>query len=190
VPQRSPSHTAHLMRKNPELYSALKQSKPDASPAAHSATAVATAADDIPAASAMIQTSSGTPLTRRPEILSPAVGWPQLKAAVENGADAVYFGLSDFNARARAANFDPEELPEVCAAWQYHIICHPWVPERGLIRRHSSMCDATTIQASADCSCHMTVGPAHACCTSDNTVVQLSYVPRCSPASSQSAQLH
>src|SRR5690242_14935023 len=36
-------------------------------------------------------------------------------AAVENGADAVYFGLPRHNARARAANFDGAELPEVMA---------------------------------------------------------------------------
>jgi putative protease len=36
-------------------------------------------------------------------------------AAVENGADAVYFGLQRHNARARAANFDGAELPEVMA---------------------------------------------------------------------------
>jgi putative protease len=36
-----------------------------------------------------------------------------MRAAVANGADAVYFGLSNFNARARAANFAPDELPEV-----------------------------------------------------------------------------
>jgi putative protease len=34
-------------------------------------------------------------------------------AAIENGADAVYFGLRGHNARARAVNFDPVELPEV-----------------------------------------------------------------------------
>lgn len=34
---------------------------------------------------------------------------------MENGADAVYFGLADFNARARAANFEPEELGDVMA---------------------------------------------------------------------------
>ena len=35
-------------------------------------------------------------------------------AAVENGADAVYFGLQGgFNARRRAANFSPAELPEL-----------------------------------------------------------------------------
>ncbi|KAJ1493574.1 peptidase family U32-domain-containing protein [Baffinella frigidus] len=49
-----------------------------------------------------------------PEVLSPAGGWPQLRAAVENGADAVYFGVTLFNARARASNFDAvDDLPEV-----------------------------------------------------------------------------
>ena len=50
---------------------------------------------------------------RKPEVLAPAGGWEQLRAAAENGADAVYFGVSDFNARARAENFDVESLPEV-----------------------------------------------------------------------------
>lgn len=50
---------------------------------------------------------------KKPQVLAPAGGWPQLKAAVENGADAVYLGLSVFNARARAVNFSPEEVPEV-----------------------------------------------------------------------------
>ena len=49
----------------------------------------------------------------RPELLSPAGDWDAMKAAVANGADAVYFGLSDFNARHRAANFTVEELPTV-----------------------------------------------------------------------------
>jgi putative protease len=38
-----------------------------------------------------------------------------VRAAVENGADAVYFGLRRWNARARAANFAVEELPELFA---------------------------------------------------------------------------
>ena len=50
---------------------------------------------------------------RKLELLAPAGDWPALKAAVANGADAVYFGLARFNARARAANFAPDELPEV-----------------------------------------------------------------------------
>ena len=53
-------------------------------------------------------------LTRnKPELLAPAGDWEAMRAAVANGADAVYFGLSNFNARARAANFTPEELPDV-----------------------------------------------------------------------------
>ncbi len=48
-----------------------------------------------------------------PELLAPAGGHPQLRAAIEAGADAVYFGLTRFNARARAANFAPEELPDI-----------------------------------------------------------------------------
>src|SRR2546421_975440 len=48
-----------------------------------------------------------------PELLSPAGDWDSLRAAVANGANAVYFGLSNFNARHRATNFTLEELPEV-----------------------------------------------------------------------------
>jgi putative protease len=50
---------------------------------------------------------------RPPELIAPAGGWAALRAAAANGADAVYFGLRDFNARLRAANFTAEELPEV-----------------------------------------------------------------------------
>ena len=47
--------------------------------------------------------------------MSPAGGWPQLRAAVEAGADAVYFGLEGFNARAKAMAFTRETLPDVMA---------------------------------------------------------------------------
>ena len=51
-----------------------------------------------------------------PELLAPAGDWDCAKAAVANGADAIYFGLnSGFNARARAASFSLEELPELLA---------------------------------------------------------------------------
>lgn len=48
----------------------------------------------------------------KPEIMSPAGYWPQLQAAIEAGADAVYFGLKHFTARAKVG-FEPEELPDV-----------------------------------------------------------------------------
>jgi len=55
-----------------------------------------------------------------PELLAPAGDWDALRAAVANGADAVYFGLPEFNARRRAANFAPESLPEVVAYLHDH----------------------------------------------------------------------
>src|SRR5436305_14542126 len=51
-------------------------------------------------------------LRHKPEIMSPAGYWPQLRAAVEAGADSVYFGLHHFTARAKVG-FDLAELPEV-----------------------------------------------------------------------------
>ena len=49
----------------------------------------------------------------KPELLAPAGDRTCLIAAVENGADAVYFGLQRFNARIRANNFDGGDLAEV-----------------------------------------------------------------------------
>ncbi len=52
----------------------------------------------------------------RPELLAPAGDWDCLRAAVENGADAVYFGLdAGFNARARATNISLDALDELVA---------------------------------------------------------------------------
>src|SRR5436190_15347419 len=48
-----------------------------------------------------------------PELLAPAGDWECAKAAVENGADAIYFGLEKFNARMRAHNFTEADLPKL-----------------------------------------------------------------------------
>ncbi len=53
-----------------------------------------------------------TPPTIKPEVMSPAGYWPQLHAAIEAGADAVYFGLNHFTARAKVG-FTLAELPAV-----------------------------------------------------------------------------
>jgi U32 family peptidase len=49
----------------------------------------------------------------RPELLAPAGYWDCAKAAVENGADAIYFGLDRFNARMRSQNFTEADLPKL-----------------------------------------------------------------------------
>jgi putative protease len=56
----------------------------------------------------------------RPEVLAPAGDMDALRAAVAAGADAVYFGLSRFNARARATNFDRAGLDEAIGYLHRH----------------------------------------------------------------------
>src|SRR4051812_18422398 len=53
------------------------------------------------------------PAPRLPELLAPAGDWECARAAVENGADAIYFGLEKFNARMRAHNFTAADLPKL-----------------------------------------------------------------------------
>jgi putative protease len=50
---------------------------------------------------------------RLPELLAPAGDWDCARAAIENGADAIYFGLEKFNARMRAHNFTDADLPKL-----------------------------------------------------------------------------
>ncbi len=61
--------------------------------------------------------SPATPVSaKRPELLAPAGDLTCVRAAVENGADAVYFGLdAGFNARARATNISLDVLDELMA---------------------------------------------------------------------------
>lgn len=47
---------------------------------------------------------------KSPEILAPVGTWDMLRAAVHNGADAVYMGMPGFNARGRAATLETDEL--------------------------------------------------------------------------------
>jgi putative protease len=71
-------------------------------------------------------------LRAKPELLSPAGDWEAMRAAVANGCDAVYFGLSNFNARHRAANFTLDELPRVLGYLHEHNV-HGYVAFNTLI---------------------------------------------------------
>ncbi len=58
------------------------------------------------------------------ELLAPAGDWQCLDAAIENGADAVYFGLdTGFNARARATNFAISDLPAIAQRTKSRGMC-------------------------------------------------------------------
>ncbi len=60
----------------------------------------------------MSNTSSDQPAAGRPELLAPAGEPRALRAALSAGADAVYFGLHRWSARAFAGNFGAEAVPE------------------------------------------------------------------------------
>ena len=53
---------------------------------------------------------------RKPEILAPVGNRIALRAALDAGADAVYFGVRDLNMRAAADNFTPGEFPALVGA--------------------------------------------------------------------------
>ena len=50
----------------------------------------------------------------KPELLSPAGNMESVRAAVNNGCDAVYIGGKNFSARAYGGNFDIDEIEQVC----------------------------------------------------------------------------
>jgi putative protease len=59
-------------------------------------------------------------MSSKPELIAPAGNMDCARAAVANGADAVYFGLQQFNARLRADNFTEESLPELVGFLHAH----------------------------------------------------------------------
>ena len=86
----------------------------------------------------------------RPEILAPAGNREMLGAAVFSGADAVYLGLTGFNARRTAGNFTPDELREAVAfcharGVKVHVTLNTLVYDREL----SGLADAVRAVAAA-----------------------------------------
>ena len=48
------------------------------------------------------------------EIMAPVGSWESLQAAIQGGANAVYFGVGKLNMRSRsAANFTVDDLPRI-----------------------------------------------------------------------------
>ncbi|PJA98337.1 MAG: protease [Ignavibacteriales bacterium CG_4_9_14_3_um_filter_30_11] len=50
---------------------------------------------------------------KKPELMAPAGDWTMLRTAVKSGANAVYFGIDQLNMRAKAKNFQIENLTEI-----------------------------------------------------------------------------
>lgn len=55
------------------------------------------------------------------EIMAPAGNFECLHAAIQGGADSVYFGIGNLNMRSHSANnFRSEDLPEICSICRSH----------------------------------------------------------------------
>ena len=55
------------------------------------------------------------------EIMAPAGNFDCLQAAIQGGADSVYFGVERLNMRSHSANnFKTEDLPEICGMCRQH----------------------------------------------------------------------
>ncbi len=52
-------------------------------------------------------------IQKKPELLAPVGDWNMLSAAINSGADAVYFGVDNLNMRAMAENFKISDMPEI-----------------------------------------------------------------------------
>ena len=65
------------------------------------------------------------------EIMAPAGNFECLAAAIEGGADSVYFGVGRLNMRSHSANnFCPEDLPEITSVktdWYVVLAADGWV---------------------------------------------------------------
>ena len=59
-------------------------------------------------------------LENKPELLAPAGSLESFFAAIEKGADAIYAGLQDFSARARARNFSLKQMERMLAYAHAH----------------------------------------------------------------------
>jgi len=55
---------------------------------------------------------------KKPELLAPVGDFAMLRAAIQGGCNAIYFGIRGLNMRIRASNFSIRDLPEVVR------ICH------------------------------------------------------------------
>jgi len=85
---------------------------------------------------------------RKPEVKSPAGHWPQLHAAIEAGADAVYFGLKHFTARAKTG-FSLDELPSALRTLHQRGV-HGYITFNTLVFEHEMSEAARVIAAIAE----------------------------------------
>src|SRR6056297_3532437 len=94
------------------------------------------------------------PTCEKPEILSPAGSLEAFFAAMENGADAVYCGLQEFSARAKAKNFSLADLERMLnyahtRGRRIYVTLNTLVKERELPQLAETLADLESLQVDA-----------------------------------------
>ena len=88
------------------------------------------------------------------ELLAPAGSMEAVAAAVQNGADSVYLGYGDFNARRNAKNFTPEEAAAAVSychlrGTKVHLTLNTLLTDRELARAAEQAAHASRIGVDA-----------------------------------------
>ncbi len=86
--------------------------------------------------------------TRRPELIAPAGDRTSLLAALQAGADAVYFGAEGYNMRAASKNFTSNDFPDIADLCRKHT-AKAYLALNTVIYDHETGNVAETVQAAA-----------------------------------------
>jgi len=89
-------------------------------------------------------------MTRKPELMAPAGDWTMLHAVINNGADAVYFGIDNLNMRVKAGNFTIDELPKITELCKNHNV-KSYLTVNIIIYEHELKLVKDTISKAKEC---------------------------------------
>ncbi len=99
---------------------------------------------------------------QRIELMSPAGNFESLQAAIDNGADSVYFGIEQLNMRAvSSVNFVMEDLPEIVARCQAKGI-RSYITLNTILYDHDMALMRTIVDEAARCGVSAIIASDHA----------------------------
>jgi len=84
------------------------------------------------------------------ELMAPAGSWEALQAAIDNGADSIYFGVEQLNMRAMSSiNFELDDLPEIVQRCQQNGV-RSYLTLNTIVYDHDLLMAKKLIQAAKD----------------------------------------
>ena len=96
------------------------------------------------------------------ELMSPAGSFESLQAAIDNGADSVYFGIEQLNMRAVSSiNFTLEDLPEIVARCQANEV-RTYITLNTILYDHDMTLMRTIVDEAARCGVSAIIAADHA----------------------------